>query len=301
MKTCCKVKSDTGPVIKPLPVPKTDGCGFRNPEGIGFRITGNTDYESQYGEFPWMVAILKEESNNDQVLNVYQCGGAIIAFDVVLTAAHCVDGKAPSQLKIRGGEWDTQTKDELWPHQDRQVQRVIMHEEYYKGGLFNDIALLFLSEPFTPAENINTVCLPPPNFNFDNSRCYASGWGKDQFGKQGKYSVILKRIDLPVMPRQQCQTNLRTTRLGKFFELHSSFLCAGGEQGKDTCKGDGGSPLVCPVPNTPNRFYQAGIVAWGIGCGETGIPGVYANVAHLRNWVDQQMQGARKSTQSYTP
>lgn len=33
----------------------------------------------------------------------------------------------------------------------------------------------------------------------------------------------------------------------------------------DTCKGDGGSPLVCPVQGHAGHYYQAGIVAWGIG------------------------------------
>lgn len=42
----------------------------------------------------------------------------------------------------------------------------------------------------------------------------------------------------------------------------------GGEPGKDTCKGDGGSPLVCGIPNTIDRYYQSGIVAWGIGCAD---------------------------------
>merc|ERR1712146_57899 len=30
----------------------------------------------------------------------------------------------------------------------------------------------------------------------------------------------------------------------------------------------GGSPLVCPSQYDPNTYVQAGIVAWGIGCGE---------------------------------
>lgn len=54
-------------------------------------------------------------------------------------------------------------------------------------------------------------------------------------------------------------------------------------------QGDGGSPLVCPLKNDPKRYVQAGIVAWGLGCGENGIPAVYANIAHGRRWIDEQM------------
>lgn len=185
---------------------------------------------------------------------------------VVLTAAHCLNQKEPKVLKIRAGEWDTQTrglrqiflfsfffsiqnnkilitispitKDEIFPHQDRQVRDFVVHPEYYRGGLFNDVALLFLAEPVVIAENVNTVCLPPQGEIFDGSRCFASGWGKDLFGKEGKYQVILKRVELPIVPRVPCSNKLRETRLGKHFNLHHSFICAGGERGKDTCKGN---------------------------------------------------------------
>lgn len=55
------------------------GCGIRNIDGVGFRITGDKDNEAQFGEFPWTVAILKEEKALDgQILNVYVCGGSLI-------------------------------------------------------------------------------------------------------------------------------------------------------------------------------------------------------------------------------
>uniref|UniRef100_A0A336MFL1 Phenoloxidase-activating factor 2 n=1 Tax=Culicoides sonorensis TaxID=179676 RepID=A0A336MFL1_CULSO len=285
--------------ITPPPVPKS-GCGFHNKNGVTFKITGNTD-ESEFGEFPHMVAILKEEEILNEILNVYQCGGSLIAPNVVLTAAHCVATfvNAPSKLKIRAGEWDTQTKNEPLPHQDRNVLEVTYHKDYYKGGLYNDIALLFIEPVDLTQQNVGVLCLPPVGFDLSLTRCYASGWGKDSFGKDGKYQVILKKIELPIVSHQQCQESLKTTRLGSRFQLHSSFLCAGGETGKDTCKGDGGSPLVCPIPGT-DRIWQAGIVAWGIGCGETGIPGVYASLPVLRGWVDEQFKLRNLDTNSYT-
>jgi hypothetical protein len=57
-----------------------------------------------------------------------------------------------------------------------------------------------------------------------------------KLGKEGLYQSILKRVDLPIVPRDECQELLRTTRLGNRFDLSDSFVCAGGAKGKDTCK-----------------------------------------------------------------
>ncbi|XP_062555591.1 phenoloxidase-activating factor 2-like [Armigeres subalbatus] len=305
LDTCCEkeqVLVEPPPTYTPAPPVVTSkvSCGLRNADGLGFRITGNKNGESEYGEFPWMVAVLREDKVMDSTLNVYECGGSLIAPNVILTAAHCVANKQQDTLLVRAGEWDTQTRNELYPHSDRRVREVIIHERFNKGALFNDVALLILDQPFEFAENIQPVCLPPRNHIFDNNRCFASGWGKNIFGKEGKYQVILKKVELPVVPHQSCQSSMRTTRLGLRFILDKSFVCAGGEVGQDTCRGDGGSPLVCPIPGNPTHYYQAGIVAWGIGCGEKGIPGVYANVAGFRDWIDQQLSQRHVEAKHYT-
>jgi len=93
---------------------------------------------------------------------------------------------------------------------------------------------------------------------------------------------------MPIVQHDKCLDLLRKTRLGSNYHLHESFLCAGGELGKDTCQGDGGSPMACPINGKSNQYHQAGIVAWGIGCGDE-TPGVYVNVARFRLWIDHQM------------
>merc|ERR1711971_1458509 len=112
---------------------------------------------------------------------------------------------------------------------------------------------------------------------------------EDGYVAPGNYQVVLKEIDLPVVGHDQCESSLRTTRLGKRFQLDDSFICAGGVNGKDTCKGDGGSPLVCQSKFDPTAYVQAGIVAWGIGCGEDNTPGVYASVSKGVCWIDYAM------------
>ena len=94
---------------------------------------------------------------------------------MALTAAHCVTDKQADTLKIRAGEWNTQKKTETYPHRDHKVEEVVIHEKFNQNGLHNDLALLFLKEPVELDQHINTICLPPRDFDFDGSNCVVSG------------------------------------------------------------------------------------------------------------------------------
>lgn len=60
-----------------------------------------------------------------------------------------------------------------------------------------------------------------------------SGWGRNDF-TTGIFQAILKHVDVPILENTACQSTLAATRLGSSFVFDSlSFLCAGGEPGKD--------------------------------------------------------------------
>ncbi|XP_058125813.1 phenoloxidase-activating factor 2-like [Anopheles ziemanni] len=275
----------------------TQKCGERNVDGVGFRVV-DPQGESEYGEFPWMAVILSKENLAGSVFNVYQCGGSLIHPSVVLTAASCVQNKAAAKTLVRLGEWDTQTRDEIYPHQDRQVHETVIHSGFNKTTQANNVALLFLEKPAELMETVDTICLPPMDQHIGTPRCFASGYGMDVAGANGRYQVILKKIEVPIVPSEKCQKALRTTSLGQEFVIHSSLICAGGEEGRNMCKGDTGSPLVCPIPGTVNRYYQAGIVMDGSGCGENRIPVLYANVPKFREWIEGHLT-QRNMSHSY--
>ncbi|KFB49744.1 AGAP011781-PA-like protein [Anopheles sinensis] len=53
------------------------------------------------------------------------------------------------------------------------------------------------------------------------------------------------------------------------------------------------------VPETTS-YYQAGIVAWGIGCGDENIPGVYVDVANTRSWIVENLNSLNVDPAFYT-
>ena len=60
-------------------------------------------------------------------------------------------------------------------------------------------------------------------------------------------------------------------------------FCAGYTTGYyDACLGDSGGPFVVDGKLT-------GIVSWGVGCAQPNYPGVYTNIAVVRNWILVQM------------
>lgn len=143
-----------------------------------------------------------------------------------------------ANLKVRFGDWDLSKATEPVSHMEVKVKSITSHPNYDPVNLKNDISIITLASPVTtltaPRPQINTICLPPPTENFIGSRCWVAGWGKDQFN--GAYQQIIKKVDLPIIPPDDCQNRLRQTRLGSSFVLDTkSFTCAGGEANKDAC------------------------------------------------------------------
>ncbi|XP_014248389.1 uncharacterized protein LOC106666034 isoform X1 [Cimex lectularius] len=279
-EVCCRRPARTSPQYRP----HSGQCGVRNAHGINGRIKNPVyvDGDSEFGEYPWQVAILKKDPQE----SVYVCGGTLIDPLHVLTAAHCIKSYTAFDLRVRLGEWDVNHDVEFFPYEERDVLNVNVHPEFYAGTLYNDLAILRLERAASAgvSPHISPACLPDQHADFTGARCWTTGWGKDAFGDYGKYQNILKEVDVPVLSHHQCQAQLQQTRLGYDFKLHPGFVCAGGEEGKDACKGDGGGPMVC---ERGGIWQLVGVVSWGVGCGQYGVPGVYVKVQHYLPWIRQ--------------
>ncbi|RVE43042.1 hypothetical protein evm_012313 [Chilo suppressalis] len=286
-------RSTTSAKAPSISTSEKKGCGWRNEDGYGPRVLGG-ESQVNFGEFPWALPIFKIENNVEK----YICGGSLIHPRLVLTYANKFIRKG--RYVVRVGEWDILGEYEIREHQTIEVAKKIVHENYNSGGHFNDIAILVLKEEVKLDAHIGFACLPLASFRpAIGTQCIATGWGVDKY-VNGTMQNIAKQVSVPYIAHDVCQARLRQ-ELRPRFELHETIMCMGGVKDEDTCKGDGGSPLVCEYPGVEGRYYQAGIVSWGLGCGREGLPGMYSDVAALRSWVDRVVQAEGFDTSYYTP
>ena len=67
-------------------------------------------------------------------------------------------------------------------------------------------------------------------------------------------------------------------------------VCAKGAFIKTSdCYGDSGGPLFCHPKAQPSKKVQTGVVSFGIACGQTGVPSVYARVSYALDWIRDNM------------
>ncbi|XP_069679943.1 trypsin-1-like [Periplaneta americana] len=192
------------------------------------------------------------------------CGGSIFSPDYMLLAAHCVSGKAQSDLSIRVG---SSIRDE--GGSVHTVENVIIHSQYHQEDY--DIALIKVSQPFVYSDSVQPISLTSVAPS-TGTPVVVSGWGDLSSG--GPAPTQLQQVQVNIIDYNECNDDYVL-----YGGITPRMICAGVPQGgKDSCQGDSGGPLV-------SEGKLVGIVSWGVGCASKQYPGVYANVAVLKDWV----------------
>ncbi|KAL9704638.1 hypothetical protein quinque_008156 [Culex quinquefasciatus] len=266
--------------------PEPGTCGLDASDRIyGGNITKPNSY-------PWTAILVFKERFNRH--DLFHCGGNLISDQYVLTAAHCLDGlsRRYSLNRIRLGEWDLLSEEDCDsvgncndPPLDIKVESTVQHEEYDKYTLYNDIALIKLKEKVNFTEFVLPICLPiaesVKDQNTDSMNFTAVGWGNTEHGNDTyEYGSRYKlHVELAGANLTHCDEVYEE-------DIVETQMCAGAEEGKDTCQGDSGGGLIAQVDGI---YYEYGIVSWGYGCGQQGVPGVYTRVTSYLDWIESHM------------
>uniref|UniRef100_A0A8C7HBL1 Vitamin K-dependent protein C n=1 Tax=Oncorhynchus kisutch TaxID=8019 RepID=A0A8C7HBL1_ONCKI len=94
---------------------------------------------------------------------------------------------------------------------------------------------------------------------------------------------VLQKVDVRLVSEEACFRSYG-------YMVTPRMLCAGYRSGeKDACQGDSGGPLVCQ--ENSGRWFLAGVVSWGKGCGRADYYGVYTRVTKLTGWIKEHISG----------
>ena len=220
------------------------------------------------------------------------CGATFLGDKWVLTAAHCVDSENAGLFKMNVGEYDLSDGAE----NAIDIANIYIHPLFDADAIDNDIAIVELvSSVNVPGVHIADPALTD-QLAIENSTATVAGWGgrlgyAPGEGPTEDFPDVLHQVDLRLSTNDECRASF-SDNLGRAPEdvgLTDVMICAAVAQGgKSSCQGDSGGPLMV---NTGTGVQQVGIVSWGIGCAQAGLPGVFTRVSEFKDWLSTISQG----------
>jgi len=240
------------------------GCADSGPDGEtatdSQEIVGGE--EATVGAWPTTVALTLSGAK--------WCGGTLIASSTVLTAKHCVDGGVTAgQLSVIVGRHDLTTSSGT----TRAVSSIQLHPSA-------DVALLQLSIAVTTVSPTRLVAPARMSEIGPGAMTTTVGWGALTEG--GASSNTLQEVEVPVVAVGSVCEDVTDYPFGGV-SVDDSEICIGDVAGgKDSCQGDSGGPVF--VLRDGEQFLL-GVTSEGYGCARADLPGIYAFVPGVFEWV----------------
>lgn len=276
--------------------------------------------EAPSNRFPYYVAL--KDSDGE-----IQCGGTLIAPDIVLTAAHCrhsnlmyADVGRYSKLEEAGfgeqieimnplemmtsGNWSTVRNLETSNAAIVDATGFI-HPEHDLNKRTYDVMLMKLARPASsdrPIVKVNTDSNVPVKQPGGKNEITIIGMGNSEVNGDFPKVPRLKQVHVDYLPYEEC-IDVNNYNLDYKFELLPHMICthgAGIYGDRGQCYGDSGGPYILMGLNeTGSEDVQVGVVSWAVNCANSLFPMVGSRTSESIHFIKEVVCSISADPPSY--